>query len=262
MTITARYPLARHTSASAGARAASRVLDDGVAGRKQPVAFRTLHHRQRHPVLHGTCRIPILQLHPQLRAVSWCAPTEAEQRRLSDRRQDRLHTAIVSGRPGQSNGPSRTAASHKGSRRLHPARAGACFGTEPLRLAVPGSNGRPPACKGEHDGGRSASEAEPPRWAVPGSNGRPPACKARAICCGLLPPVAQTASDRRLPAQLLPFAALCCFQGASISALLAPKPANALASLGPAEVSDPEPTVTALSLSPRDAFLCCGPPSP
>jgi hypothetical protein len=141
MTITARYPLARHTSASAGARAASRVLDDGVAGRKQPVAFRTLDHRQRHPVLHGTCRIPILQLHPQLRAVSWCAPTEAEQWRLSDRRRDRLHTAIVSGQPGQSNGPSRTAASHKGSRRLHPARAGASFGTEPLRLAVPARTG-------------------------------------------------------------------------------------------------------------------------
>jgi hypothetical protein len=37
-------------------------------------------------------------------------------------------------------------------------------------------------------GSRSASEADSRRWAVPGSNGRPPACKARAcaaVCCRL-----------------------------------------------------------------------------
>jgi hypothetical protein len=41
---------------------------------------------------------------------------------------------------------------------------------------------------GMREGSGSASEADPRGWAVPGSNGRPPACKARAVaavCCRL-----------------------------------------------------------------------------
>ena len=77
------------------AGAAARVLDDGVARGEQPVAFCSLDHRERHPVLHRSARVAVLELQPELRAVRRRAAMHADEWRVPDRLEDRLHAVTI-----------------------------------------------------------------------------------------------------------------------------------------------------------------------
>jgi hypothetical protein len=78
-----------------GTGAPARVLDDGVAGRDQSVSFGALDHRERHPVLHRPRRIAVLELQPHLGAVRGHTVAQADERRVSDRLEDRLHAWMI-----------------------------------------------------------------------------------------------------------------------------------------------------------------------
>ena len=74
-----------------GPGAPAGVLDDSVAGRDQTVALRTLDHRERHAVLHRPGRILVLELQPKLGPIRGPAPVQANQRRVANRPEDRIH---------------------------------------------------------------------------------------------------------------------------------------------------------------------------
>src|SRR6266542_3662755 len=86
-----------------GPRAAAGVLDDRVPGRDQTVPFRTLDHRERHPILHRSRRVAVLELQPQLGAIRRRAAAQTNKRRVPDRFEDRLHWVMVSYALGRSN---------------------------------------------------------------------------------------------------------------------------------------------------------------
>jgi hypothetical protein len=77
--------------------AAAGVLDHGVAGVQQAVAFCTLDHGERHPVLHRPRRVAVLELHPQLGTVRGRAPRQPHERGIPDRSEDvhSLHHATA-----------------------------------------------------------------------------------------------------------------------------------------------------------------------
>jgi hypothetical protein len=79
-----------------GARAAARVLHDRVAGRDERVPLGALDHRERHPVLHRAAGVAVLELQPKLCAVRRSAPVHADDRRVPDCVEDRLHAGMIS----------------------------------------------------------------------------------------------------------------------------------------------------------------------
>ncbi len=65
-------------------RAATRVLDDGIAGLQPAVRLRPRDHDLRHPVLHAAGGVLPLELHEDLRATGWNDLAKPSDRRISN----------------------------------------------------------------------------------------------------------------------------------------------------------------------------------
>jgi hypothetical protein len=85
----AAVPLRTAHEREGRSRAASRVLDDRASRRQRAVLLGTLDHRERHPVLHRSGWISVLELHPHLGAAGRRAAGEPHERRVANRVEDR-----------------------------------------------------------------------------------------------------------------------------------------------------------------------------
>ena len=87
----------------------TRVLDDSVAPRNQPITLRALDHRERHTVLHRARRIAIFELEPHLGAIPGHAVTQPDDGCVPDRFEDGMHAVCVPSAPR----PARSLASRR-----------------------------------------------------------------------------------------------------------------------------------------------------